>query len=215
MVSNAMNASATSETSQMRTLYRTPALVLALLLSATAWRAQNDRLTLQQSQSRLWIEGTSTIRAFTCTASDVNALVDTRSADAIPKLLVGDKAVIALDVKVGVGKLDCGNGTMNEHMLKSLKSDENPTILFRLSSYEIARTSSGVTGTLKGTLSLGGATKPVTLTTEGKAEGDMLRVTGTTAIRMTDYDLTPPSLMFGRIKVNENVLVKVDLLLKS
>jgi hypothetical protein len=32
---------------------------------------------------------------------------------------------------------------------------------------------------------------------------------------MTQYDLTPPSLIFGRIKVSEKVIVKFDLLLKN
>jgi hypothetical protein len=199
----------------MRTASRTTALALTLLLPAAGWRAHNESLTLLQAQSRIWIEGTSTIRAFTCTAGVVNALVDTKSANAIPQLLIGTKAVVAVDVKVPVEKLDCGNGTMNEHMLRSLKANENPTILFRLSSYEIAKTSAAATGTLKGTLSLGGVQKPVSITAEGKPEGEMLRVSGSTEILMTQYDLTPPTLMFGRIKVNEKVIVKFDLLLKN
>jgi hypothetical protein len=199
----------------MRTTYRTTALALTLLLPAAGWRAQNERLTLLQPQSRIWIEGTSTIRAFTCTAGLVNALVDTKSANAIPQLLIGEKAVVAVDVKVPVEKLDCGNGTMNEHMLRSLKANENPTILFRLSSYDITRSSDAAIGTLKGTLSLGGVQKPVSITAEGKAEGELLRVSGSTEVLMTQYDLTPPTLMFGRIKVNEKVLVKFDLLLKN
>jgi hypothetical protein len=199
----------------MRPTYRTTVFALALLLPAAGWRAHSERLTLLQPQSRLWIEGTSTIRAFTCTAGVVNALVDTRSANAIPQLLIGDKAVVAVDVKVPIEKLDCGNGTMNEHMLKSLKANENPTILFRLASYDITRSSSAAIGTLKGTLSLGGVQKPLSITAEGKPEGDMLRVSGSTEVLMTQYDLTPPTLMFGRIKVNEKVLVKFDLLLKN
>jgi polyisoprenoid-binding protein YceI len=215
MVSNAMNAFATTETRPMRTTYRTTVLALALLLPAAGWRAYSERLTLQPAQSRIWVEGTSTIRAFTCTAGVINAIVDTKTANAIPLLLIGDKAVVAVDVKVPVDKLDCGNGTMNEHMLKALKSNENPTILFRLTSYEIAKASGAATGTLKGTLSLGGAQKAVSITAEGKPEGEMLRVSGSTEVLMTQYDLTPPTLMFGRIKVNEKMLVKFDLLLKN
>ncbi|HEY2027543.1 MAG TPA: YceI family protein [Gemmatimonadaceae bacterium] len=198
----------------MRTATRPSALLFALLIPAAGWRAPSERLTLE-TESRLWVEGSSTIRSFTCKADVVNAAIDTRTANAIPLLLTGDKAVIALDVKVPAEKLDCGNGTMNDHMLEALKAHENPTILFRLSSYEIARGTGTVTGTLKGTLSLGSVQKPLTVTAEGKPEGDMLRVTGATEVRMTDYDLKPPTLMFGRIKVNDAVTVKFDLLLKS
>ncbi|MFL5607849.1 MAG: YceI family protein [Gemmatimonadaceae bacterium] len=198
----------------MLTTVRKTALLLTLLITAGGWRIRSERLALQP-ESRLWIEGSSTIRDFTCNATLITALVDTRSANAIPQLLVGDKAVVAVDVKVPAEKIDCGNGTMNEHMLRALKAGQSPTILFRLSSYDIARSSEVLTGTLNGTLSLGGVQKAVTITTRGKAEGDVLRVTGATDIRMTDYDLTPPTLMFGRIKVNDKVTVKFDLLLKS
>ena len=198
----------------MRTTTRTTAILLALLLPSAGWRTPNERLTLE-AQSKLWIEGSSTIRSFTCNANVVNAAIDTRSANAIPQLLAGEKAVIAVDVKVPADKIDCGNGTMNDHMVEALKANENPTILFRLASYEIARSGGSVIGTMKGTLSLGGVQKPFTLTADGKAEGDMLRVTGATDIKMTDFALEPPSLMFGRIKVADKVTVKFDLLLKS
>jgi hypothetical protein len=43
----------------------------------------------------------------------------------------------------------------------------------------------------------------------------MLHVNGVYELRMTDYGLKPPTLMFGRIKVGETVMVGFDLLLKS
>jgi hypothetical protein len=198
----------------MRKTFRTAALALTLLVPALGWRARTERLGLRP-ESKLWVEGSSTIRSFTCTAGDVAALVDTKSPNAIPLLLAGDKDVVAVDVKVAVEKLDCGNGTMNEHMLRALNATEHPRILFRLSSYEITRGNGAVTGTLSGTLELGGARKPITVTAQAKPEGEMLRITGSQELLMTDYGLTPPSLMFGRIKVSDKVTVKFDLLLKN
>ena len=198
----------------MRTSLRTAVVGLTLLIPTLGWRVATEQLSLQP-ESKLWVEGSSTIRSFTCTARVVTALVDTKSANAIPLLLIGEKAVIAVDVKVPAEELDCGNGTMNEHMLKAIKGVENPRILFRLSSYEIARAAGTATGTLNGTLELGGVKKPITITAVGKPEGEMLRVTGSYPVLMSDYGLTPPSLMFGRIKVGDKVTVKFDLLLKS
>jgi hypothetical protein len=64
-------------------------------------------------------------------------------------------------------------------------------------------------------LTLGGVQKAISIPAEGKTEGVALRVTGAVEVIMTDYDLTPPSLMFGRIKVRDPVTVNFDLLLKS
>jgi hypothetical protein len=196
----------------MHTLTRS--ILLASTLVLTAWRGAGEQLALQP-QSRLWVEGTSTVRDFTCRAVAINALVDARVAGAIPAVLAGQKAVLAADVKIPAEKLDCGNSTMNEHMRTALKTDENPTILFRLGTYDIATGSDGATGTLRGTLSLGGTQKPVTIIAKGKSEGELLHVIGETDIRMSEYGLTPPSLMFGRIKVGDKVSVHFDLYLKS
>jgi polyisoprenoid-binding protein YceI len=197
-----------------RTLrFAIPTLAIAATLPALAWTSANERLTLQP-ESRLWVDGSSTIRSFTCKATDLDATVDAEP-NAIAQLTAGEKAVNAVRVRVEVARLECGNGTMNEHMLKALKADANPVIDFRLASYDVTRSGDGVNGTLTGTLSLGGVQKPISIPAIGKSEGGALRVTGSYPLKMTDYGLKPPTLMFGRIKVGETVKVNFDLLLKS
>jgi len=199
----------------MRTHVKSTLFALAILVPASgAWSLANELLVLQP-QSRLWIEGTSTIRSFSCKASEVNAAVETNGPNAIPTLLTGDKGVKAVRVTVPAERMDCGNGTMNEHMRKALKVAENPTITFTLKSYDVTTTADGIAGTINGTLDLGGVSKSISLEANGKPEGGMLHVEGAYDLRMTDYGLKPPSLMFGRIKVGETVKVNFDLLLKS
>ena len=189
-----------------------PALAIAVTLPVLAWTSVFERLTLQP-ESRLWVEGTSSIKSFSCKATDVDAMVD-GAPNAIAQVTAGEKGVNTVRVRVEAAKLECGNGTMNDHMRKALKADVNPVIDFELASYDVNRTGDGVTGTLTGTLSLGGVQKPISIAAVGKSEGDALRVTGAYPLTMTDYGLKPPSLMFGRIKVGQTVTVKFDLLLK-
>jgi polyisoprenoid-binding protein YceI len=190
-----------------------PALAIAVALPVLAWTPLFERLTLQP-ESRLWVDGTSTVRSFSCKATDVDAMVD-GAPDAVAQVAAGEKGVNAVRFRVEAAKLECGNGTMNEHMRKALKADANPVIDFKLASYDVSRAGDGVTGTLTGSLSLGGVQKPVSIAAVGKSEGSALRVTGSYPLKMTEYDLKPPTLMFGRIKVGETVTVKFDLLLKS
>jgi polyisoprenoid-binding protein YceI len=199
----------------MRTNIKTTLLALALIIpGAGAWTVANDLLVLQP-QSRLWIDGTSSIKRFSCKAGEVNAVVEANSAHAISTLLTGDQGVKTVRVTIPAARLDCGNGTMNDHMRKALKVSESPTIDFRLTSYDVARNPDGIAGTITGTLALGGVTKTITLKAEGKPDGQMLHITGTHELNMTEYDLKPPKLMFGRIKVGDKVTVNFDLLLKS
>lgn len=199
----------------MRTNLKNTLLALAIIVPASgAWTVANELLVLQP-QSRLWIDGTSSIRSFSCKAGEVNAVVEANGPNAIPQLLTGDKGVKAVKVTVPAERLDCGNGTMNEHMRKAIKLSENKTIEFRLTDYDVTRGADGIAGTINGTLLLGGVTKPITLKSDGKAEGGMLHVTGSYDLDMTEYGLKPPTLMFGRIKVGKTVKVNYDLLLKS
>jgi len=199
----------------MRTNLKNTLLALAIIVPASgAWTVANELLVLQP-QSRLWIDGTSSIRSFSCKAGEVNAVVEANGPSAIPQLLTGDKGVKAVKVTVPAERLDCGNGTMNEHMRKAIKLSENKTIEFRLADYDVTRGAEGIAGTINGTLLLGGVTKPITMKAEGKAEGGMLHVTGSYDLDMTEYGLKPPTLMFGRIKVGKTVKVNYDLLLKS
>ena len=199
----------------MRIDIKSTLLTLAILLPASgAWTVANEMLVLQP-QSRLWIDGTSTVRSFSCKAGEVNAVVEASGPDAIPQLLTGDKGVKDVRVTVPAERLDCGNGTMNEHMRKALKVTDNKTIEFRLTDYDVSRGTDGIAGTINGKLVLGGVTRSITLKAEGKPEGGMLHITGAYDLDMTEYGLKPPTLMFGRIRVGETVKVKYDLLLKS
>jgi polyisoprenoid-binding protein YceI len=199
----------------MRAHFKSTLLALAIALPASgAWTVANQVLVLQP-QSRLWIDGSSSIRSFSCKAGEVSAAVEATGPNAISQLLTGDKDVKTVHVTVPAERLDCGNGTMNEHMRKAIKLSEHKSIEFRLADYDIARNADGVSGTINGTLLLGGVTKPITLKAEGKPEGGMLHVTGSYDLDMTEYGLKPPTLMFGRIKVGKTVKVNYDLLLKS
>jgi len=191
------------------------AALLAVIPAIVAWTSGSTRLELGTG-SRLWIAGTSTVRAFECKAAIVDAVIDDIGPGSVAAVLKGEKAVSAVSFSVPSGKLDCGNGKMNEHMLKALKANEHPVITFKLSGYELAEAATGMQATLTGELTLGGVTKTVTIKADGEELADgALHVTGTYPIRMTEYGLKPPTLMMGAIKVGDKVQVSFQLFLKE
>ena len=188
--------------------------VLCLLPAATALTPGAAAIDVQPG-SRLWINGTSTVRSFECAATSFET--DIQSAPgSVAALASGEKVVTAVKVTVPAAMLDCKNGTMNEHMLKALKAKTSPDIVFSLASYDLAREADALRITLTGQLTLGGVEKPVTIVTTAKEEGEgALRVTGTHEVRMKEFGLKPPTLMLGTMKVDEKVKVSFDLLLKD
>ena len=189
------------------------ALTLTPVLLGAAIAA--GRMDLQP-ESRIWVEGTSTVRSFTCTAAVVEADVATTKPKATNAVFAGEKAISDVAVRIPAARLDCKNGTMNGHMLKAIKADAAPTIGFSVKSYELLETGDDVTTKMKGTLSLGGTTRDVTIDAGLVQEpSGSLRVKGSYDLRLTEYGLKPPSLMMGSMKVGDLVKVNFDLLLKD
>ena len=186
--------------------------LLPLMLGA---RAVTDGGLDLQAESKLWVGGTSSVRGWECKATTFAVTVES-APNAAATVLAGEKAVGAVELTAPVGKLECGNGQMNGHMRKALKADEHAQIAFRLSSYELNRSNDSLLVTMTGSLTLGGTEKPIELVgvATGAPDG-ALRVAGTYALRMTDFGLKPPTLMFGRIKVHDLVKVGFDVVLKD
>src|SRR5688572_22626723 len=81
-----------------------------------------------EPSSKVWVNGNSTVRAFTCNAKQITSSLQRTETTDIADL------VTSAQVTIPVAKLDCGNGTMNEHMQKALKLSQNPNIEFKLNS---------------------------------------------------------------------------------
>ena len=173
-----------------------------------------ETLTVQP-ESRLWVEGTSTIKSFKCKVEDF-ALTVAGENGAVPAVLAGQKAVKTMVLSLPAAKIECGNGTMNDHMRKALKVEDVPTVQFKLSGYDVAKATTGVEGVVRGTLSLGGAQHPVDVTAVATDAGNgAMRVIGSYELALSAFDLKAPTLMFGRIKVGDKVQVKFDVVLKN
>jgi polyisoprenoid-binding protein YceI len=168
-----------------------------------------------QPESQLWVEGTSTVRDFKCTAASLDADIATARSDAAVALSAGEKAVTTVTFRIPAAQLDCRNGQMNEHMRKAIKAQASPLISFELGTYDLQNAAGSVSAKLDGTLSLGGVTRPITLNASLMPEAGGVRVKGTYDLKMTEFGLKPPSLMMGTMKVNELVKVNFDLVLKD
>jgi polyisoprenoid-binding protein YceI len=208
----AMSAARHSRGTEMR-FQITPAFAAIMILAPVRFAADD---LVAQPQSKLWVEGTSTIKPFQCTVPNFTISVKAGSAGAVSAVLAGQKAVKTVELTVPAAKIECGNGTMNDHMRKALKLDEAPTIHFTLGAYEMARTTEGVEGTMHGTLALGGAQHPIDVSAVATDAGNgAMRIVGGYEVALSAFELERPSLMFGRIKVGDRIQVKFDLVLKS
>ena len=187
----------------VRSLITAGALIATAAVSG-AQMASPRSLTLTR-ESRLWLEGTSTVRSFKCSATRVDVAVSAETTES-PAAMVKNASLV-----VPVGQLDCGNKTMNEHMRKALKAEANPQITWKMTSYAVE----GANVVINGTLTIAGKENAIVLRGTGTAENGTIRFKGSKQFKMTEYGVKPPSLMLGTMKVGDPVTVSFDLVLSE
>jgi len=203
------------------------ACALAALAFATPWavaaqdatRAQTARRAAQPAHSltftpasRIWVEGTSTVRPYRCEATRIDALIEAEPAAATAAGLALAGLVRGATIAIPVDALDCRNRQMNEHMRKALRAQEHPRIEFRLDGHRLAPAPDGTADVeLHGTLVIAGTPRPVTIAAGAEPAPDGgLRVIGTYRLDMTEYGVKPPRLMLGTLKVHDRAVVHFD-----
>ena len=206
---------------------RIAASLLFIVLVSPAARAQqgNDvastgsvvRLAVR-ADSRLWIEGSSNLRDWSCEATSLQASIDleSRSPYTSPAESIEFSPQLRhVQIRVPVAGLKCGQGQMDRIMYKSLRC-ELPTDCEDISgNFDVSSASVDSDYSLRstGTLRVGGRENPVRfgVNVERLANGTF-RAQGEVPMLMTDYGIAPPTALFGVIRTGNYVVVRFDLL---
>jgi hypothetical protein len=174
------------------------------------------------AESVLWLEGTSNVHDFESrtqtlklTLTRDGATVDPANAAALDQMIRAN-GVRGLDLDIPLATMHSGKAGLDKNMLKALKADQNPSIKFHLAHYTLGTAVADTTPvTAEGTLSVAGKERPVSV--KGRlirtAQGEWLE--GSHSLLMTEYDVKPPTMMLGALRVNDRILVRYRLLLTS
>jgi polyisoprenoid-binding protein YceI len=195
-------------------------VVLSVGLGASPSHAQERTLTVH-SASQFWILGEATTHDFTCRVNRVEGTATLppnraalSSSDGQSSREEGRQPEVI--VRVPVQAFDCGRRRMTEDLQETLKMEAHPEIRFELvdASVGAPTDTSGRWRAIRvlGTLTIAGTKRLVNLEARGHALDDnRFRVRGCRAIRMTDFNIEPPTKAFGIIKVKDRVEVQFDL----
>lgn len=115
-----------------------------------------------------------------------------------------------LETKVLAESLDSGKSLMDKLTYKALKSEKHPIILFTATQQEkVTKLTNGVYSVLlKGNLSIAGVEKETTLLLEATQHQSEVILKGNKKIKMTDYEMKPPTAMLGTIKTGDEVTIE-------
>src|SRR5215208_1667324 len=113
------------------------ATLFALLtpLGATAGAQATARVAVAP-ESKLWIEGTSNVHAWTCKAEKFAASLDLDAAAAVQLATAAPQALKRVQVNIPVKSLKCGHDGMDNNVYKALNADANPDISYSLTTFD-------------------------------------------------------------------------------
>jgi polyisoprenoid-binding protein YceI len=172
-----------------------------ILLLLLAFGVRGQTILKLDGNSELSVSGTSTLHDWTIVAEELSGKAKFEITDGT--LL----SVSELSIKVKTTEIKSGKSGMDNNTFKALKSDKHPYITFALSAAGATKSGSKYVIKSAGNLSVAGVTKPVVFTATCVLNANSVGCEGSYAMKMTDFDVEPPTAMFGTIKTGNEITI--------
>ena len=180
--------------------------VVFLFLSTNLSNAQQFSLT-KNRESKLIVYGTSNIHDWEVVAESFEGtlLLTSKEAGLLEKLTV---QLLAEGLK-------SGKSGMDKNTYKALKTNTHKHITFKLKGVtEVVEKAAGIyTAKTTGDLTIAGVTNTISLSITVQVKGNEVQLSGSKAVKMTDYGVEPPKALLGTIKTGDEVTIKFNVIL--
>jgi polyisoprenoid-binding protein YceI len=122
----------------------------------------------------------------------------------------------ALTFTMPVESLKSEHAGMDKNAYKAMRSDKFSSLTFTVQSASIKPAGSSYAVSSKGRLTISGVSRDVDVTGICTVNADKsIALNGSYKLKMTSYNVTPPSIMLGAIKTGDDITVKFNLLYKA
>lgn len=195
-------------------------LLIFIIMSASSLPALDIGKYFICNKSRLWLEGTSTLKDFSCTTVSITGQAIVDSVPGFTNIKNGQDTTTQLFVeatfKIKTKMLDCGHDSINEDMNEALKANQFPVISFELKNAVVLSINNSRNETkvrVNGILTVAGISKSTELTVfiSEYDNNTKYRIQGIAEINMKDFNIEPPSAFFGLIVADEKLKLNLDL----
>ena len=115
---------------------------------------------------------------------------------------------------VQVKSMEGGRGSiMNTKIFNALKSEEHPNVKYQQTTPATISSVDGdgnFTLTSTGLLQMAGQEKEVSVSVTGQLKDNVLVFTGSHPMKLSDFEIDPPSAMFGQIQTKDDITVNFE-----
>jgi polyisoprenoid-binding protein YceI len=201
----------------MKTPYILRFLYCTALITAFSsnWLQAQDLYKLSSLKaSSIKVLGTSNVHNWTMEAQNP-------TAEALFSTIAGDedipKNLSSLSFSVDANSLKSEHSSMDNRTYKTIKADAYPKITFKLISSVITPLKKNaflIKAT--GLLTIAGTSKTIAMQVNGSLnEDNSITCSGQQKIKLTDFNIQPPSFMMGAMKVGDELTIQYGLNFKK
>lgn len=189
---------------------RTPLTIALVAFLAMTAHAQSVAELPVGDGSQVWIEGTTNINSWSCSATAVDATIAVEVAfkedPDFPRYLK------SVQVRVPVSALKCGHAPMERSLRHALKADDALGPRYITATFEAVRdgeaTNTLIVNTV-GALAIAGRENAVKMDVGTTRLPDgTIEARGTVPILMSDFGIEPPTALLGAVRASNRVVVK-------
>ena len=192
----------------MKTLSFKKVIAMGSILLATSIAVSTTATAQSVYQSQavdIKLSGTSNIHDWTMKAKK-GTITASFAVDAHHKITALNNLTFTLPAK----NLKSEHTGMDNNTYKALNTTKNPNISFVASSSTVTPTGGNTYQiNCQGNLTIAGTTKPTELVATGKynPSDNSFTVTGVKKMKMTDYNVKPPTALLGTIKTGDEISI--------
>jgi polyisoprenoid-binding protein YceI len=183
------------------------AALVTLTLAAASAIAMAGAEALVPTGGAITVTGTSTLHDWSVRATGLKGSL------ALPVgFLAGEpSAAPVATFTLPARALTSEHDRMNKLMWESLAADKHPNLIFALESARLHGAGGpSVKVEVKGSLTVAGVPRPVTLLMEVRHDGDRVVASGELPLKMSDFGIKPPTAMMGTVRTGDAVRVKIE-----
>jgi polyisoprenoid-binding protein YceI len=184
-------------------------LILFTLLTLTATTGIERGKWVIDYNSQLSIHGQTNVNSFTCFISCYNS-VDTLVYEQNKEN--GKLSFEANKMIIPVYNFNCGNSLITKDFRSTLKADKNPYITISFVTLDKHPAEKKAAATLE--ITLAGVTKKVILQFDLVPKGSFIQLAGKHSVCFNDFQLHAPERMMGLVKVQDDLNVEFNLLIR-
>lgn len=184
--------------------------VMSLLLAGTTVNQKNQSFELSKEKTSVLVTGTSTLH---------NWKMDLKIFDCNANFIMESSRLTSIDKVAFICKttdLKSYNSLMDKKAYYALKSGIFPEIKFNgISPMEIPVNNNKFTDNLRGNLFIAGKSITVSIPINGTLSSingiNIIAVSGETNLKLSDFNIVPPTAMLGAFKTGDGITVSFSL----